>query len=124
MMESLNFKPWISGAAQPKLTKDRLMSIGIAVPPPEEQDRIIGTIESETAALRAAIDRARSEVNLLREFRTRLIADIVTGKLDVREVAARLPERASEAEPPDEVEDLPEDDETVEETDSETVHVA
>ena len=28
----------------------------------------------------------------LREFRTRLIADVVTGKLDVREAAARLPE--------------------------------
>ena len=31
------------------------------------------------------------EINLLREYRTRLIADVVTGKLDVREVAAALP---------------------------------
>ena len=38
------------------------------------------------------------EVALLREYRTRLIADVVTGKLDVREVAARLPEEAEEAE--------------------------
>ena len=40
------------------------------------------------------IDRlARSgEIELLREYRTRLIADVVTGKLDVREAAADLPE--------------------------------
>ena len=32
------------------------------------------------------------ETTLLREYRTRLIADVVTGKLDVREAAAALPE--------------------------------
>jgi type I restriction enzyme S subunit len=35
----------------------------------------------------------RQEIALLRELRTRLIADVVTGKLDVREAAARLPEQ-------------------------------
>jgi hypothetical protein len=32
------------------------------------------------------------EIELLREYRIRLVADVVTGKLDVREAAARLPE--------------------------------
>ena len=36
--------------------------------------------------------RARRQIDLLREYRTRLIADVVTGKLDVRETAASLPE--------------------------------
>ena len=40
----------------------------------------------------AAIDSARRQIELLREYRTRLIADVVTGKLDVRESATRLPE--------------------------------
>ena len=40
----------------------------------------------------------------LREYRTRLIADVVTGKLDVREAAARLPEEVEEPEPLDESE--------------------
>jgi type I restriction enzyme S subunit len=35
------------------------------------------------------------EIELLREYRTRLVADVVTGKLDVREAAARLPDDAS-----------------------------
>ena len=41
-----------------------------------------------------AIEVASREISLLREFRSRLIADVVTGKLDVREAAARLPEEA------------------------------
>jgi type I restriction enzyme S subunit len=30
----------------------------------------------------------------MQEYRTRLVADVVTGKLDVREAAARLPDEA------------------------------
>ncbi|HVS15969.1 MAG TPA: hypothetical protein VMV46_18760 [Thermoanaerobaculia bacterium] len=42
----------------------------------------------ETA--QATTTRLEREIALLREYRTRLIADVVTGKLDVREAAARL----------------------------------
>lgn len=92
VMESLNYKPWISGAAQPKLTKDRILAIAIAVPSPNEQDMIIDSVNAEIAPLRSAIIRAQREIDLLTEYRTRLIADVVTGKLDVREAAAALPE--------------------------------
>jgi type I restriction enzyme S subunit len=102
VMDKLNYMPWISGAAQPKLTQDRLMSIAIAVPPADEQDRVIAAVQEDTGLLRAAIDRAQREINLIREYRTRLTADVVTGKLDVREVAAQLPEEAEEPEPLDE----------------------
>ncbi|HDO33490.1 MAG TPA: hypothetical protein ENH08_00010, partial [Chromatiales bacterium] len=44
---------------------------------------------------------AHSEISLLREYRTRLIADVVTGKLDVREAALRLQDEAEEPGPPD-----------------------
>jgi type I restriction enzyme, S subunit len=111
VMESLNYLPWISGAAQPKLTQDRLMGIAIAVPPREEQDTIIANAQAEVVPLRAALDRARSEVTLLREYLTRLIADVVTGKLDVREAAARLPDETEEPEPLDEIDVQPDADE-------------
>jgi len=39
-----------------------------------------------------AIARFEREITLLREYRTRLTADVVTGKLDVRAAAAQLPE--------------------------------
>ena len=47
-----------------------------------------------THDLNDAISAARREIDLLREHRTRLITDVVTGKLDVREVAAGLPDEA------------------------------
>ncbi len=92
VLETLNYKPWISGAAQPKLTQDRLMSISIAVAPPEEQVRIVKQTSEGTRSLVTTISRLEREIELLREYRTRLVADVVTGKLDVREAAARLPD--------------------------------
>jgi len=95
MMETLNYQPWISGAAQPKLTQDRIMSIAITVPPPEEQARIAAFLQVATQPLEAAIDHARREITLLHEYRSRLIADLVTGKLDVREAAVSIPDEIS-----------------------------
>ena len=62
------------------------MSIAIAVPPREEQDLIIKWAEELFRPLDAAIAADRQAIALLEEFRTRLIADVVTGKLDVRSV--------------------------------------
>ena len=45
--------------------------------------------------MKIAISRLEREIDLLREYRTRLVADVVTGKLDVREAAKRLPDEAS-----------------------------
>jgi type I restriction enzyme S subunit len=94
ILETLNYMPWISGAAQPKLTQDRLLSISIAVAPPEEQEMIVQHTSEQTQPLVTAISRLEREIELLREYHTRLVADVVTGKLDVREAAARLPEEA------------------------------
>ena len=90
-METLNYQPWISGAAQPKLTKDRIMGIAIAVAPVSEQAAIVEYFTEKTTPLRAAIARTEREIALMQEYRTRLTADLVTGKLDVREAAAHLP---------------------------------
>ena len=76
----------------------------VAVPPPEEQHLIARTLDDLFANSERAIERIHLEQNLVREFRTRLIADVVTGKLDVREAAARLPEELEEAVPSDEAE--------------------
>lgn len=106
VLETLNYKPWISGAAQPKLTQDRLMSISIGIAPPEEQNAIVDQATEQTRPLTAAISRLEREIELLREYRTRLVADVVTGKLDVREAAGRLPDVA-EGKPFDESEGSP-----------------
>jgi type I restriction enzyme S subunit len=69
----------------------------LPLPPLPEQTAIVEYLDAQTAKIDAAIAAARREIELLREYRERLIADVVTGKVDVREVAARLPE-----EPPEE----------------------
>ena len=91
-LESLSYLPWISGAAQPKLTRDRLMSITIAVPPRDEQDQVVAIVAEAVLGIDLAVRRTRRQIRLLREYLTRLIADVVTGKLDVREAAAELPD--------------------------------
>jgi type I restriction enzyme S subunit len=113
VMEGISYRPWISGAAQPKLTKDRLLSIAIVAAPSEEQTEIMDFVRAETAPLVAAIARFEREITLLREYRTRLTADVVTGKLDVRAAAAQLPEEAEEEPLPDP--ELPEEESELEE---------
>ena len=49
-------------------------------------------IVDATERIDSAIGRAGEEIDLLTEYRTRLTANVVTGKLDVREAAAALPE--------------------------------
>jgi hypothetical protein len=88
------------------LAVERVLNLWLPVPPPEEQARIAKHIKHETADLTKAVARANREIDLLREYRTRLIADVVTGKLDVREAVARLPEEAEESEPLDEADAL------------------
>ena len=65
-----------------------------------------------------AARRAERAISLLREYRTRLIADVVTGKLDVREVAAELPEEEESL--VDKVDGVDEDTTEVEDGDDET----
>jgi type I restriction enzyme S subunit len=69
--------------------------------PDKEQRAIAKLIADSTRGLDSAVSRLGQEIELLSEYRTRLVADVVTGKLDVREAAAGLPNEAigSEAAP-------------------------
>ncbi len=58
------------------------------LPPLPEQAVIVEHLDKATAEIAAAITRARRQIELLQEYRTRLIADVVTGKLDVRKAPA------------------------------------
>jgi type I restriction enzyme, S subunit len=83
------------GSNQPALNCEIVGRLPVPVPPLEEQMAIVHEIETRTRSLDTAISRLEREVELLREYRSRLVADVVTGKLDVREAAARLPVEAA-----------------------------
>jgi type I restriction enzyme S subunit len=69
-----------------------LRGFSFAIPPKDEAVAIAAHLESETIVIDRAISRLNREIDLLREYRTRLVADVVTGKLDVRAAAAALPQ--------------------------------
>ena len=82
---------------QGNLNVERIGVMGIPLPSLVEQQHIGKSVEVETAAFDTANSRLHREIDLLCEYRTRLVADVVTGKLDVREAAARLPQDEVEA---------------------------
>lgn len=93
------------GAKMPRADWAFISNISLAYPPSSEEQRaILDYISEESKTIDAAIRRARSEIDLIGEYRTRLVSDVVTGKLDVRGV--ELPEV-------EEIEDAPGIEETL-----------
>lgn len=87
----------MTGAAgQQRVPSSFIANYSIPLPPLAEQTSIVEYLEKTTADINATTSRARREIELLKEYRTRLTADVVTGKLDVREAAFKLPEAHDE----------------------------
>ncbi len=80
-----------TGSTKGALTCEDLKRFKLALPPPDEQAALVGRVRIETSAITEAGERLEREIDFLREYRTRLVADVVTGKLDVRDAATRLP---------------------------------
>jgi len=100
----VQFKSGEYGGTKQGLGLDDVKSALLLLPPLPEQVAICSELNARIRGLSAATSRLEREVALLREYRTRLIADVVTGKLDVREAAAGLPDETRDEaadEPPD-----------------------
>lgn len=93
-------KRMVSTTTYPNLRMGEYRSAVLPVPPLDEQRRILEVVGLEVESVERTISHLEREIGLLREYHTRLVADVVTGKLDVREAAARLPDAVS----PDDVE--------------------
>ena len=85
-----------AGHGTRRLPTERWRTLGVALPAEVEQLAIMRYLNEATIGAVTAIGRTSREIDLLREYRTRLVADVVTGKLDVREAAARLPDKVDE----------------------------
>lgn len=94
-----------SSGTMPKIAQRHIRSWRAIVPPIGEQNEIVKFIEREIKVIDDVEKATQKEIALLREYRTRLIADVVTGKLDVREAVANFPEETDEPEPLEEVEE-------------------
>ena len=92
-------KSTASTATIPILDSGIVNRLPVAFPACDEQQAILSAISLQTQPLITAIDRLEREIELLREYRTRLVADVVTGKLDVRPAASHLPTPHTDMEP-------------------------
>jgi type I restriction enzyme S subunit len=91
------------------LYSDAFLKTPTIAPPMAEQQAIVAYLIQATKSVTETIARTEREIALMQEYRTRLTADLVTGKLDVREAAAKLPDL-----PLDAAEPVPEDEEALE----------
>ena len=91
---SFPFDFYSTKTALPSMTQQDLGNHPVALPPMDEQELIIQFIEEESKLIDQAIIRAQREIELMREYRTRLISDVVTGQVDVRGI--EVPEVAED----------------------------
>jgi type I restriction enzyme S subunit len=68
----------------PAIGEGEVRAFRVPYPPEEEQFEIVEYVKAQTSAIDQTITRAQREIELMREYRTRLISDVVTGQVDVR----------------------------------------
>lgn len=79
------------GSTFRRINVEDVRALTILVPPLAEQERVVESIRAEATPMMLAAEKAQREIALLQEFRTRVVADVVSGQVDVRRVAATLP---------------------------------
>ena len=99
-MSSRQYLDWVRslvrGSTRDRVSRSMLGSFPVPVPPFGEQAAIVEHLDRATSDIDARTVRAHRQIEFIEEYRTRLIADVVTGKLDVREAAAGLPDEGDD----------------------------
>ncbi len=97
-----------------RLYSESFGGVAVPVPTPEEQKAIVAIIDRDTAPLSEGIASTEREIALMREYRTALTTDVVTGKIDVREAATMLPVVADESSITDiDFDEIPDEEEVI-----------
>jgi type I restriction enzyme S subunit len=80
-----------------RLYPDKFLQIPLVQPPKDEQERIVSFVRQETGEIDGSIARTNREIDLVLEYRTRLISDVSTGRLDVRGVELQSASQSEDA---------------------------
>ncbi len=72
-------------SAQPKLNKDNMRQLMVVKPPIDEQIFLVSKIKEETSRIDNLLLKIKQEIEYLKEYKTALISEVVTGKVDVRD---------------------------------------
>lgn len=84
----------VTEGMSPLYTKD-FYRIPLLLPPASIQSKIVEQVRTESAVLMSGTSKFVREIDLLEEYRSRLIAEVVTGQVDVRAISASLPDAPS-----------------------------
>jgi type I restriction enzyme S subunit len=84
------------GGTKQGLGLDDIRNVVVALPKLSEQAQIVLELDARLEHITSAIENLSQQIALIQEYRTRLIADVVTGKVDVRATAVALPAEARE----------------------------
>lgn len=88
LLTAMNLNRYASQtAAQPGLAVSNILNQKVCFPPINEQRKIAVYLERQCTFIDNLIDNINRIISLLQEYRTRLVADVVTGQIDVRNVA-------------------------------------
>jgi type I restriction enzyme S subunit len=90
ILRAMKLNQYSIAAAQPGLAVERIMELALPVPDRHEQTLICGYLQEQLAKIASGLSTTERQLALVREFRVRLIADVVTGRFDVRNVTAQL----------------------------------
>ena len=80
-----DFKSKITATNQPNISPLDIGEIKLILPSVEEQKQIVSKLDEETKKISEVISKIKENINLLEEYKTSLIHNVVTGKIDVRE---------------------------------------
>jgi type I restriction enzyme S subunit len=85
LLRTMNLGQYSVSAAQPGLAVDLIKNLTIPFPPLEEQSTIVRHIETECTRIDSKKTKTEKLIELLTEYRTALISEVVTGKIKVIE---------------------------------------
>lgn len=92
IMQLIDMADIVKPGPVPAVGQGDIGAIQVPIPPSSEQLHLVSVLKAEGAEVNDTIRAASAEITLLQEFRTRLVADVVTGQVDVRAVAETLPD--------------------------------
>ncbi|MBI5055678.1 MAG: restriction endonuclease subunit S [Nitrospirae bacterium] len=77
------FESMVNRISIAHLTGEKIKEVTLLVPPQDEQTSIVHHIETHTTRIAATISKIEKEIELMQEYRTALISEVVTGKVKV-----------------------------------------
>lgn len=86
MLIAMDLNQYSDAAAQPGISVEKILNLHTVLPSLGEQEAIFARIKKETVTINYTITRAQREIDLMHEYRARLISDVVTGQVDVRDI--------------------------------------